>query len=142
MTQQEEQTQQPVQASDEKQKGSKLFPLTSKKVSDHLANQRTFLAWVRTAISVIAFGFVVERFGLLLRELGFKTRLVLSTHTSSVVGVALTLLGVLIMIFALTNFLQIRRAIDEEQFRPPALYAIVLTVLVSIIGVILAVYLL
>jgi putative membrane protein len=30
--------------------------------SDHAANERTFLAWVRTAIAVMAFGFLVERF--------------------------------------------------------------------------------
>ena len=45
---------------------------TSKKVTDHLANQRTFLAWIRTGLATITFGFVVERFGLLLRELGVK----------------------------------------------------------------------
>ena len=45
---------------------------TSKKVTDHLANERTFLAWMRTGLATITFGFVVERFGLLLRELGFQ----------------------------------------------------------------------
>ena len=34
--------------------------------SDHAANERTFLAWVRTAIAVMAFGFLVERFDLFL----------------------------------------------------------------------------
>ena len=42
--------------------------ITSKKVSDHLANERTFLAWIRTGLATIAFGFVIERFGLALRE--------------------------------------------------------------------------
>ena len=37
-----------------------------KRYSDHAANERTFLAWVRTAIAVIAFGFLVERFDLFL----------------------------------------------------------------------------
>jgi len=32
--------------------------------SDHAANERTFLAWVRTGIAVVAFGFVVEKFNL------------------------------------------------------------------------------
>ncbi len=44
----------------------------SKKVSDHLANERTFLAWIRTGLATITFGFVIERFGLLLRELGLR----------------------------------------------------------------------
>ena len=141
MTQHEEGVQKPAQNSDDGQKAHKPL-MTSKKVTDHLANERTFLAWVRTAIAVIAFGFVVERFGLLLRELGLKTNLLFSTHPSSVVGVTLTILGVLIMIVALVNFLHIRRSIDEERFHPPAIYAIVLTILVSVVGVVLAVYLL
>ncbi len=38
------------------------------KTADHLANERTFLAWIRTSISIIVFGFVVARFGITLRE--------------------------------------------------------------------------
>src|SRR2546425_13126639 len=117
---------------------------TSKKVTDHLANERTFLAWVRTGLATITFGFVVERFGLLVRELGFKSNLtpVFSAHYSSIIGVSLTLLGVAIMIVALVNFLQIRRVIDKEQFHPHAGFAILLTILASLIGILLAVYLL
>jgi putative membrane protein len=37
--------------------------------SDHAANERTFLAWVRTGIAVIAFGFVIEKFNLFMRSL-------------------------------------------------------------------------
>lgn len=34
---------------------------------DHMANERTFLAWIRTSIGIMAFGFVVEKFALKLR---------------------------------------------------------------------------
>jgi putative membrane protein len=34
--------------------------------SDHAANERTFLAWLRTGIAIIAFGFVVEKFNIFL----------------------------------------------------------------------------
>lgn len=116
---------------------------TSKKVTDHLANQRTFLAWIRTGLATITFGFVVERFGLLLRELGFKIGLteIFPIHYSSFFGVSLTLLGVIMMIVALLQFLQIRRSIDSEGFHPPATFSIILTILASLIGVLLAIYL-
>src|SRR5438552_7750059 len=115
----------------------------SKKVTDHLANQRTFLAWIRTGLATITFGFVVERFGLLLRELGFKIGLaeVLPIHYSSFFGVSLTLLGVIMMIVALVEFLQIRRSIDSERFHPPAAFSIILTILAALIGILLALYL-
>ncbi len=117
---------------------------TSKHVTDHLANERTFLAWIRTGLATSTFGFVVERFGLLLRELGVKsgTQDASSIHYSSFIGVTLTLLGVVIMIVSLLSFLHIRCSIDSEQFHPQAGFAILLTVLASLIGVVLAAYLL
>src|SRR5947199_2534233 len=91
---------------------------TSKKVTDHLANERTFLAWMRTGLATITFGFVVERFGLLLRELGLKNAPIplSNVHYSSVIGIALTILGVILIVVALSNFLQIRQSIDKEDF--------------------------
>jgi putative membrane protein len=44
-----------------------LPPTRTSKASDHLANERTFLAWIRTSISIIVFGFVVAKFGITLR---------------------------------------------------------------------------
>jgi hypothetical protein len=40
---------------------------------DHAANERTFLAWARTAIAVMAFGFLIERFDLLLKAVGLSS---------------------------------------------------------------------
>ena len=116
---------------------------TSKKVTDHLANERTFLAWVRTGLATITFGFVVERFGLLLRELGLKTQVVVPSPVpfSAIIGIGLTLLGVVMIVVALLNFLHIRAAIDTETFHPPARFVVVLSILASLIGLLLAVYL-
>jgi len=116
--------------------------MTSKRVTDHLANERTFLAWVRTGLATITFGFVIERFALLVRELGLQGHLVFSLHVSSLVGVSLTVLGIVMMIAALLNFLQIRRAIDREEFQPRIDFAIILTAVATLIGVILIIYLL
>jgi putative membrane protein len=117
--------------------------MISKRVSDHLANERTFLAWMRTGLATITFGFVVERFGLLLRELGLKNAPVPLTtvHYSSVLGIALTVLGVILIVVALINFLHIRRSIDKEDFHPQAAFAVLLTILASLIGITLAFYL-
>lgn len=121
--------------------GSKPF---SKHISDHLANERTFLAWIRTGIALITFGFVIARFGLFLRELTLKNVgiTVASVHISSIIGVLMVLLGVAVIGIALLNFMHIRRCIDQEMFRPSHIYPILLTVLTGIVGTILAVYLL
>lgn len=117
---------------------------TSRKVTDHLANERTFLAWIRTGLATITFGFVVERFGLFLRELGARGNVipVVSIHYSSLIGVSLTLLGVMMIVIALVSFLRNRRAIDNEHFHPPAGVAVTLTVCACLIGIVLAIYLL
>jgi putative membrane protein len=127
-----------------KQEIALKLPVNGRRVTDHLANERTFLAWIRTGLATITFGFVVERFGLVVRELDPRTRslFVLSFHASTLIGVALTVLGVIILLFALINFLHNRRSIDMEQFRSSARFAIVLTILGSAIGGLLAVYLL
>jgi len=62
-------------------------------------------------------------------------------HYSAFIGVSLVILGVIMMVVALFSFLQIRRAIDKESFRPHATFEIVLTFLASLIGALLAIYL-
>jgi putative membrane protein len=71
-----------------------------------------------------------------------QATLLFSVPFSAVIGVSLTLLGVVVIIVALLNFLRIRTAIDAGTFHPPTSFAILLTVLTSLIGVLLAVYLL
>lgn len=134
--------QQEEQAAHEEKPLSARKESVSKKVSDHLANERTFLAWIRTGLATITFGFVVERFNLLLRELGLKSGQQASTiHYSAIIGVMLTVFGVLIMIVALLSFVRTRKAIDDEKFHPPVVFAIVLTAIACIIGIVLAAYL-
>lgn len=115
----------------------------NRRVSDHLANERTFLAWIRTGLATITFGFVVARFGLFLRELGIHTQTVISSqnHFSSLIGIALVLLGVGMIAAALNLFFQVRHAIDTNQFRPTTLSLCVLTILSVAIGLLLAIYL-
>ena len=90
--------------------------------SDHAANERTFLAWVRTAIAVIAFGFVVEKFNLFVRTLVEATdhtnhsRLErLSGAFSHYDGLLLIVIGMAIIVISLIRFMRTSRLIDEQQ---------------------------
>lgn len=116
---------------------------TSKRVSDHLANERTFLAWIRTGVAIMGFGFVVARFGLALRELAARNPsfVILSLPFSSFVGVLLVVLGTAITIAALVTFIQVRSAIDREEFHPQLSFSVLLTVLSSLVGIVVAIYL-
>jgi putative membrane protein len=76
--------------------------------SDHAANERTFLAWVRTGIAVIAFGFVIEKFNLFLLT-------VASGRIGRYEGLVLILGGVGIVILATLRFMRITRLLDDSQ---------------------------
>ena len=85
--------------------------------SDHAANERTFLAWVRTAIAVIAFGFLVERFDLFLVMTRASTG-ARSAHTGArfgeIAGLALMVMGVAVVAVATLRFVTAAREIDDE----------------------------
>src|SRR6202161_163364 len=82
--------------------------------SDHAANERTFLAWVRTAIAIMAFGFLVEKFDLFLRiaSASLATRAMGSQAVGNIAGLMLIALGGAMMIFAALRFRKTALDID------------------------------
>ena len=90
--------------------------------SDHAANERTFLAWVRTAIAVMAFGFLVEKFDLFL-EIAVPSfgghAASLSGHSfGNIAGLALIMLGTGMVIVAAVRFIRLARRIDRDDLEP------------------------
>ena len=86
---------------------------------DHMANTRTLLAWLRTSIALIALGFVVARFGLLLKELGASANNSAnqsSSGLSALVGVGVVLIGVLLVALSTYRFVRAKRQIDRGRF--------------------------
>ena len=118
-----------------------------KSYNDHAANERTFLAWVRTAIAMMAFGFLLERFDLFLQiaavTLGPTAPRIPATRFGRDAGLGLLLLGVAMMAVAAIRFLQTRSAIDspEQHAVTGARLDIALAVLLALLGVALAFYL-
>jgi putative membrane protein len=99
------------------------------------AAERTLLAWIRTGLTIMGFGFVVARFGLFLSLLAIERMpsaapAASPMHFSSGIGITLVLLGAVCMIFA---------AIQHRRFvlSLPVLLALIL----GLLGVLLAIYL-
>jgi putative membrane protein len=121
--------------------------------SDHAANERTFLAWVRTGIAVIAFGFVVEKFNLFvltmaaanLQEAG-RARLLerLSGPLGRYDGLALILLGIILIGVAAARFVRTGRMLDDQEnhsaagVRVELVLSMVLTLIVAALSIFLA----
>lgn len=111
------------------------------------AAERTLLAWIRTGLSLMGFGFVVARFGLFLRELvAARSGTEVSHHPrlSLFVGVALVVLGVIV-----NGAAAVRHRGTVRRLQPPAaadrrwsLTAAWLAAVLAVIGTVLAGYLL
>src|ERR1700739_5078197 len=90
-----------------------------KRYSDHAANERTVLAWVRTAIAIMAFGFLVQKFDLFLRIAGRSLDARSSSAGSQIVGniagLLLIVLGGVVMAFAAIRVRQTTRDIDSKE---------------------------
>jgi putative membrane protein len=115
--------------------------------SDHAANERTFLAWVRTAIAIMAFGFMVEKFDLFLRVVGSTAAAQRapgsSQYIGDIAGLVLILLGGAMMAFAAIRFRRTARDIDAPDPRrgPGERADFTLAMLLILLGATLFVYL-
>jgi putative membrane protein len=113
--------------------------------SDHLANERTFLAWIRTSISVIGLGFVVAKFSVWLRELSARLdQTVQSKHSglSMPLGVALMVLGGLLAVIAGWRYRAVKAAIEEGKSAAAERTMIAVSVVVACVAGALIAYML
>ena len=112
----------------------------------YFAAERTLLAWVRTGLAMMGFGFVVARFGLFLREIAaIQTMPPPQQQGFSLwVGTALVVLGVGVNLGAAFKHWHTVRRLDRGQpirFRPWSLGAVVALVM-GLLGLLMAGYLL
>ena len=113
-----------------------------KRYTEHSANERTYLAWIRTSVAIMAFGFLIEKFDLFVSYLGkaigdqqhFKVSL-----AAEMVGLGLFLVGILIIITATVRFFTYKKAIESEETIP---YSVKRTnLLLSALMILLALFL-
>ncbi len=107
---------------------------------DHLANERTLLAWVRTSLGVIGLGFVIARFGLFLEEVGSRHHP--HTWVSTLVGTALVLIGGGLMVPALRRYRRAASAIERNEYKHSSGVEVALGAGLVLVALALAAYLL
>jgi putative membrane protein len=115
--------------------------------SDHAANERTFLAWIRTGLTVMALGFVIERLDLFLETLGATGPDTLApVHAPEIQGLSVVLVSLAIVLIAAAGyrFVDINRAIDDRVVRPfkATLMPLGMALILVAVGVMLLLYLL
>lgn len=117
-----------------------------KRYSDHAANERTFLAWVRTAIAIMAFGFVIEKFDLFLAALAPQTTFrQIAPHGqkfANAAGLAFIAIGVVMIVLAGIRFTATTKAIDADDTLPSPgeRFDVALATLIGLLGISLFLY--
>jgi putative membrane protein len=111
--------------------------------TDYLANERTYLSWLRTGIATIGLGFVIAKFGLAIRELtGISSLPESDVHLSSLIGVILTVLGGAMILLAFRRFSSNQQRIRAGNYEPTKGVELVLTATLFVVALMLVAYLL
>ena len=114
----------------------------------YFAAERTLLAWIRTGLTVMGFGFVVARFGLFLglvaAQRGLPTAAVDATpHLSGFVGIALVVLGAVAILFAARQHRHFVLSLPVSDL-PASInraFPLVVAAALGLLGLVLALYL-
>ncbi len=114
----------------------------SNRARDHLANERTFLAWIRTGVATIVFGFAVGRFSIALQEfLHFEGKPAPTPGLTAWLGMISIVAGVLLILAGLFRYRKTRVQIDTDTFEPAGTIIDLVAVLLALFGIVLAGYL-
>jgi putative membrane protein len=111
----------------------------------YMAAERTFLAWIRTGVALMGFGFVVARFGLFLRELtAAGSALPQARHAVSIpIGISLILIGIVVTSVSAYRHRAYVAALRNGTFTVQfhIRFALTIAALLAIVGIIMAGYL-
>lgn len=120
-------------------------PLTTEtSPRDHLANERTFLAWIRTSIALMGFGFVIVKFSLFLKQISLTIDPQIHLKGrgfSAVIGVVMVALGAIASLLAYFRYRKIEKQLNENQFFPNQLLIALVTVFILLGSILLMIYL-
>jgi putative membrane protein len=108
----------------------------SKYIQQHLANERTYLAWIRTAIAIIGVGFLVT-------NLHFNMKASLSTVgdlLANAIGIVSVAVGIITIIMATVVYFKKITTINEQTFTASKKYIITLSILIVVITLLFGVY--
>ena len=112
--------------------------------NEHLANERTFLAWVRTSIGIMAFGFVVVKFSLFVRQISIVLgkQLIPQSHGySNIIGILLVIAGSSSLIISFVQYKRTEKQINNDNYISSSWLTAALTVFIFLTSIFLIVYL-
>ena len=112
--------------------------------SDHLANERTFLAWVRTSIGIMAFGFVGVKFSLFVKQISLilgKETVIHQTGYSGILGIVLVAIGTVVSVLSYMRYKQSEQQLNTGDYKHSSLLITVLSSFILLVSILLIAYL-
>ncbi|MBW4639954.1 MAG: DUF202 domain-containing protein [Gloeocapsa sp. UFS-A4-WI-NPMV-4B04] len=115
----------PAKVGAEKEKTKKR---SADRVREHLANERTYLAWMRTAIALMGFGVVIVRLRV------FHAPLVPHPGNGWKLGLAFSVIGLVTVLLSTQHYFAVRWDIDEDTYEPGDRWVILFSLAVTLLG--------
>lgn len=116
----------------------------SNNINEHLANERTFLAWIRTGIGIMIFGFVTVKFSLFMNQLPatfFQEASIAKSSYSSLIGIVLVLIGALTIVLSYWRYKNTFRQLQNGKYLYTSFLLTILTVIIFLMSIVIIVYL-
>lgn len=101
----------------------------SDRVRDHLANERTYLAWMRSGIALMGFGVLIVRLRILRPPLAPQP-----PGNGWKLGLAFAVVGVLTVLLSTQHYFAVRKDIDQETYQPPDRWILLASLAVILLG--------
>ena len=117
--------------------------LEKQKVSDHLSNERTLLAWVRTSVGIMAFGFLVGEFSLFTKDINHALEIEIQGNHygySGPIGTVIVAIGTMSLLFALFRYRRTKKEINSGAFQHSDILLNLLVGAIFVISTLLLVY--
>ncbi len=114
-------------------------------MTEYLANERTFLVWIRTCIAIISLGFVVAKFGVWLRELAKRLdpqMPIQSSGLSMPIGIGMMALGGILAILAAWHYHLVNQAIERNDVHANRGLVIAVTIAITLLAILMIAYML
>ena len=100
----------------------------SSRIRDHLANERTYLAWMRTAISLMGFGVVIVRLRF------FRPPITTTPGNGWKLGLIFSLVGLSTVLLSTYHYFAVRHDIDEDTYEPPDRWVLIFSLTIALLG--------
>ncbi len=112
-------------------------------ISGQISNERTFLTWIRSSIGVMAFGFVVIKFPLFVKQICMlldKENIIHQRGNFAIIGIVLVSAGTIIAILSYFRYKYIEKHLNEGQYEYSSLLLSIFTVFVFLASIFLIAY--